>query len=113
MASKHPTYQWQSMKEAQEQVKNGYAVWDWACTGDVDNPDVVVACAGHEPTEEALAAVNYLKKVAPKLNIKFVNILNLMTLSASHPDGLTHAEFDKVFTTDKPIIFNLIPILVV
>ena len=106
VASKHPTYQWQSMKEAQEQVKNGYAVWDWACAGDKDNPDVVVACAGHEPTEEALAAVNYLKKVAPKLNIKFVNILNLMTLSAAHPDGLTHAEFDKVFTTDKPIIFN-------
>ena len=94
------------MKEAKQQVKDGYAVLDWACTGDITNPDVVVACAGHEPTEEALAAVNYIKKLAPKLSIKFINVLNLMKLSVNHPDDLSDKEFDKLFTTDKPIIFN-------
>ena len=108
VASKHPTYQWLNMEEAQQHVKNGISVWDWACCGDKDNPDVIVACAGHEPTEEALASVNYLKKYAPKLNIRFINVLKLMKIApnTSHPDGLTDKEFDELFTTDKPIIFN-------
>lgn len=108
VASKHPTYQWQTMKQAKQQVKDGISVWDWACNGDKDNPDVIVACAGHEPTEEALAAVKFIKMYAPKVNIRFINVLNLMKLASdkNHPDGLTDAEFDKLFTTDKPIIFN-------
>ena len=107
VASKHQTYQWQTMKEAKQQVKKGYAVWDWACVNDKDNPDIVIACAGHAPTQEALACVQLIKKYAPKLNVRFVNILNLMKLApnSEHPDGLLDSEFDELFTKDKPVVF--------
>ncbi len=104
VASKHPTYQWQTLEEAKKQLEKGYAIWDWASSK--GEPDVVIACAGHEATEESLAAVEYLWQYAPKLKIRFVNILNLMSISNHHPDGLTDEEFDSVFTTDKPIFFN-------
>lgn len=107
-ASKHPSYQWTNIKQAQKLVKDGLAVWDWACVNDKDNPDVVIACAGGTPTQEALATVSLIKKYMPKLNVRFINVLNIMKLApnSQHPDGLTDEQFDKLFTTDKPIIFN-------
>ena len=107
-ASKHPSYQWTTMKQAQKIAKDGLAVWDWACNGDKDNPDVVIACAGDTPTQEAVATVGLIKQYLPKLNVRFINVLNLMKLApkSQHPDGLTDEEFDELFTTDKPIIFN-------
>ena len=105
-ASKHPSYQWLNMSEAKELVDKGVAVFDWASAGDTNNPDVVVACAGDTPTKEAIAAVSMAKQYLPNVNIRFVNVLNLLTLSTEHPDGLSDEEFDKIFTKDKPIIFN-------
>jgi xylulose-5-phosphate/fructose-6-phosphate phosphoketolase len=42
------------------------------------------------------------------LKIRFINVVDLFKLqpSTEHPHGLTDADFDSLFTTDKPIIFN-------
>ena len=59
------------------------------------------------PTKEALAAVTILRDNIPDLKIRFVNVVDLMKLESNskHPHGLTDAEYDAIFTKDKPIIF--------
>jgi xylulose-5-phosphate/fructose-6-phosphate phosphoketolase len=39
--------------------------------------------------------------------VRVVNVVDLMKLQpqAEHPHGLNDAEFDELFTTDKPVIF--------
>jgi xylulose-5-phosphate/fructose-6-phosphate phosphoketolase len=48
-----------------------------------------------------------LRQHFPDLRIRFVNVVDLMTLqpTSEHPHGLPDAEFDSMFTIDKPIIF--------
>lgn len=108
VASKHPTYQWLSMEEAKKNVEAGVEEWTWAGMNNRSKPDVVIASAGHTPTEEALAAVWYLKKYLPKLNVKFVNVVDLLKLGndKENPFRLSDAEFDKIFTKDKPVVFT-------
>ena len=66
-----------------------------------------MACCGDVPTLETLAAVDLLRKHLPELKIRVVNVVDLMTLqpASEHPHGLTDADFDALFTTDKPVIF--------
>lgn len=108
VASKHPSYQWLPMNEAVEHCKKGVSVWDWACLGDRNNPDIVIACSGDTPTLEALVCVKILKKYLPKLNVRFINVVDLMKLVSKdrHVHGLSDEEYNELFTTDKPIIFN-------
>src|SRR5699024_2906422 len=65
------------------------------------------ACAGDIPTIEALAAADLLRRHLPELKVRVVNVVDLMRLQddKEHPHGMTHADFDTVFTRDKPIIF--------
>ncbi len=106
VASKHPRWQWLSMEEAIGHCKNGAAEWKWAGTCGKDSPDIVLACAGGTPTLEALATITLIKKYLPKVKVKFINIVDLMKLEKDHPHGLSDKAYDKLFTTDKPIIFN-------
>ena len=57
---------------------------------------------------EALAAAAILRERAPDLKLRFVNVVDLFKLqpASEHPHGSTDREFDSLFTTDKPIIFN-------
>src|SRR5258708_12404360 len=66
-----------------------------------------MACAGDIPTLEAMAAVDLLRQHFPDLRIRFINVVDLMTLqpASEHPHGLPDMEFDSMFTIDKPIIF--------
>jgi len=107
-ASKHPSYQWLSQEEADEHCRMGVGTWDFACKGDKTNPDIVIASAGGTPTLEALAAVKILHAYLPKLNIRYINVVDLMKLVShdKHPHGLTDKEYNALFTEDKPIIFN-------
>mgnify|MGYP003302000194 CR=1 FL=1 len=107
-ASKKPSYQWLNMEQAEKHVKAGLSVWDFACLNNSKNPDVVIACCGDTPTIEAVATVSLIKKYLPKLNVKFVNVVNLMRLypNTVHPEGLSDKEFNEIFTTDKPIVFS-------
>src|SRR6266852_2630340 len=67
-----------------------------------------MASAGDIPTKEALAAVVMLRENFPDLKIRFINVVDLLKLtpSSEHPHGLSDRDFDSLFTTDKPIIFN-------
>jgi xylulose-5-phosphate/fructose-6-phosphate phosphoketolase len=86
----------------------GGGVWSWASNDGGGEPDAVVACAGDVPTQEALAAVEMLRKYIPALKLRFVNVMNLfaMTQKSEHPQGWTDEDFDRIFTRDKPVVFN-------
>jgi len=107
-ASKHPSYQWLNMEQAIEHCTKGIGVWDFACVNDKENPDIVIASAGGTPTLEALASIKILKKYIPDINIRYVNVVDLMKLMSNekHPHGLTDKEYNEIFTTNKPVIFN-------
>ncbi|SMP66753.1 xylulose-5-phosphate/fructose-6-phosphate phosphoketolase [Neorhodopirellula lusitana] len=107
VAGKHPAPQWLPMDEAIEHCKKGIGVWDWAGTEDSGDPDVVMACCGDVPTLETLAAVSIMREHLPELNIRVVNVVDLMRLQpkSEHPHGLTDADFDELFTKDKQVIF--------
>lgn len=106
VASKHPTHQWLSMDEAVEHCTAGLGVWDWASNCKA-NPDIVIACCGHTPTLEALAATTILNDNLPELKIRFINVVDLMKIGTdtNHSHGLPDDEYDKLFTKNKPIFF--------
>jgi xylulose-5-phosphate/fructose-6-phosphate phosphoketolase len=106
VAGKSPQEDWLDLESAELHCARGLGVWNWA-SNDEGDPDVVMACAGDVPTLETLAAVSLLRERLPSLKIRVVNVVDLMRLqpAAEHPHGLPDAEFDALFTTDKPIIF--------
>jgi xylulose-5-phosphate/fructose-6-phosphate phosphoketolase len=107
VAGKQLAPQWLNMEQAIAHCAAGVSVWDWAGNENGASPDVVMACCGDVPTLETLAAVELLRRHLPELKVRVVNVVNLMKLQPSeeHPHGLSHAEFDAIFTLDKPIIF--------
>jgi xylulose-5-phosphate/fructose-6-phosphate phosphoketolase len=107
VAGKQPALQYLNMQSAIQHCTAGIGIWDWASNDQGLEPDVVMACAGDIPTLESLAAVDLLRQHFPDLRIRFINVVDLMTLqpSSEHPHGLPDAEFDSMFTTEKPIIF--------
>ncbi|MFG1813536.1 hypothetical protein ACGFIF_07230 [Kribbella sp. NPDC049174] len=106
VAGKNPQEDWLDLEAAELHCARGLGVWSWA-SNDEGDPDVVLACAGDVPTLETLAAVSLLREHLPSLRIRVVNVVDLMRLqpASEHPHGLTDAEFDALFTEDKPIIF--------
>ena len=107
VAGKQPALQFLDMEQAIEHCTNGIGIWDWASTDLQAEPDVVMACAGDIPTLETLAAVDLLRQHFPDIRIRVVNVVDLMTIqpSSEHPHGLSDADFDSMFTVDKPVIF--------
>lgn len=107
IAGKHPAPQWLPMDAAVQHCAQGIGIWPWASNDGDAEPDAVMACAGDVPTLETLAAVSILRQHLPELKIRVVNVVDLMRLqpSTEHPHGLNDAEFDRLFTKDKPIIF--------
>ena len=107
VASKHPRPQWLSMPEAVKHCTQGIGIWEWASNDQGQDPDIVFACAGETPTLEALAAVSILKSEIPEIKIRFINVVDLFKLQPAneHPHGLEDAEYDMLFTQDKPVVF--------
>jgi xylulose-5-phosphate/fructose-6-phosphate phosphoketolase len=66
-----------------------------------------MASCGDVPTLEVLAAVSLLREHLPSLKVRVVNVVDLMRLKpeSEHPHGLSDAEFEAMFTTEKPVIF--------
>jgi xylulose-5-phosphate/fructose-6-phosphate phosphoketolase len=106
VAGKQPQPAWLDMDTAALHCARGLGIWDWA-GNDGGDPDVVLACAGDVPTLETLAAADLLRRHLPDLRVRVVNVVDLMRLQpeSEHPHGLPEAEFDAIFTTDRPIIF--------
>ena len=107
VAGKNAEPQWLDVDAAILHCAAGIGIWEWASNDDGGAPDVVMACAGDVPTIEVLAAVDLLRQHAPDLRVRVVNVVDLMTLQPreEHPHGLPDADFDALFTTDKPVIF--------
>ncbi len=108
IAGKQPEWQWLDMDAAVRHCAAGASIWHWASNQSPDKePDVVMACAGDVPTLEALAAVMLLREYVPDIQIRVVNVVDLMVLQpqSEHSHGLQDHEFDALFTQDKPVVF--------
>jgi xylulose-5-phosphate/fructose-6-phosphate phosphoketolase len=108
VADKQKHLQFTTIDEAVELCTQGVGIWKRASTDTGRDPDVVLASCGDVVTMEALAAAAILREHQPDLKLRFVNVVDLFKLQSAseHPHGSTEAEFDEIFTTDKPIIFN-------
>jgi xylulose-5-phosphate/fructose-6-phosphate phosphoketolase len=108
VADKQKHLQFTTMDEAVIHCAKGLGIWRRASTDEGEEPDVVLAACGDVATMEALAAAAILREGAPDLKLRFVNVVDLFKLQPAslHPHGSTEREFDSLFTTDKPIIFN-------
>jgi len=51
--------------------------------------------------------VAILRERLPALKVRFVNVVDLMRLQpdSEHPHGMPDAQFDALFTTDRPVVF--------
>jgi xylulose-5-phosphate/fructose-6-phosphate phosphoketolase len=107
IAGKQPQIQWLDMDAAVKHCSAGLGIWEWAGNDRGGEPDVVMACCGDIPTLETLAAVEILRENFPELKVRVVNVVDLMTLQpqSEHPHGLSNADFDALFTADRPVIF--------
>jgi xylulose-5-phosphate/fructose-6-phosphate phosphoketolase len=107
VAGKQPALDYLTMDEAIAHCARGLGIWEWAGTEEFGEPDVVLACAGDVPTLETVAAAAILRERLPDLKVRVVNVVDLMRLQdeRAHPHGLSDAEFDALFTVDRPVIF--------
>jgi xylulose-5-phosphate/fructose-6-phosphate phosphoketolase len=107
VAGKQPQYDWLSVEDAMVHCTRGVGVWDFASNDAGSVPDVVMACCGDVPTLETMAAVDLLRRHLPDLRVRVVNVVDLMRLQpeSEHPHGIPDAEFDAIFTVDRPVVF--------
>jgi xylulose-5-phosphate/fructose-6-phosphate phosphoketolase len=107
VAGKNEQPQWLGIDDAIAHCAAGIGAWEWAGNTQGGEPDLVMGCAGDVPTIEALAAVELLRRLAPELRVRVVNVVDLMTLQpdTEHPHGLPDRDFDALFTKNKPVIF--------
>jgi xylulose-5-phosphate/fructose-6-phosphate phosphoketolase len=112
VSDKQKHLQYLSLDMARRHVAKGIGLWSWASNdhhgSDPDEPDVVMACAGDVPTREMLAAVEILRREIPHLRVRVLNVVKLFALTdpGEHPHGLSDRDFDSLFTTNRPVIFN-------
>jgi len=104
---KQPQLQWLDMAAAREHCSRGASVWEWAGHGDDGSPDVVLACAGDIPTLETMAAAWWLRKNAPGVRVRVVNVVDFMALASpsEHPHGMSDRRFVELFTEDAHVVF--------
>ena len=108
VADKKEHLQFLDMEAAIAHCTKGISIWSKASNDQGVEPDVVIASCGDVPTTEALAATALLRKHLPEAKIRFVNVVDLFRLvpHTEHPHGMTDREFEAIFTSDKPVIFN-------
>ncbi|HEX3183804.1 MAG TPA: phosphoketolase family protein [Pyrinomonadaceae bacterium] len=108
VSDKQKHLQYLDIENAITHCTKGISIWAQASNDRGVEPDVVMACAGDIPTQEALAATALLRTEFPELKIRFVNVVDLFKLQSEreHPHGLSDRDFDSLFTINKPVIFN-------
>ncbi|HQZ15353.1 MAG TPA: phosphoketolase family protein [Vicinamibacteria bacterium] len=108
VADKQKHMQFTTIDEAMVHCAKGIGIWRRASNDEGVEPDLVMASCGDVPTVEALAATAILRERLPELKVRFINVVDLYKMQplSEHPHGLTDREFDSLFTTDKPVIFN-------
>jgi len=108
VGSKQPTPVWLNPEDANNHCIAGASIWKFASTDEGQNPDVVLVGIGVEVTFEVIAAAALLRKEAPDLRVRVVNVTDLMILGPerSHPHSLTDSSFVNLFTADRHVLFN-------
>lgn len=106
VAGKTPTPNWLGPEQAALHCARSAGIWEWAGNRG-DEPNVVLGCAGDAPTVEILAAAALLREHLPELRVRVVNVVDLLRLQPEilHPHGMNDADFDDLFTVDRPVIF--------
>ncbi|MFI6026858.1 phosphoketolase family protein [Amycolatopsis magusensis] len=99
---------WLGLDEARAHCQAGAGVWSWASTDGGERTDVVLACAGTTPTTEVLAAAWLLRRSAPDLRVRVVNVVDLLALAPRdrHSHGMSDEEFATCFGEDVPVVFG-------
>lgn len=112
VVDKQPHLQYLTLEEADEHCAAGASVWGWAGTeervpGVPDEPDIVLAAAGDVPTQEILAAAELLRVWVPHLQVRVVNVVDLMALlpESVHPHGFPEEKFVGLFTAGTDVVF--------
>jgi xylulose-5-phosphate/fructose-6-phosphate phosphoketolase len=108
VSDKQVHLQYLDMDAAIAHCTKGIGIWSWASNDEGTEPDIVMASCGDVPTMESLAATALLRQLLPDIKVRFVNVVDLHKLvpHTEHPHGLTHREFEALFTPDKPVVFN-------
>lgn len=116
VSDKQVHLQYLNMEDAVAHCSRGIGVWEWASNDKGEEPDVVIASCGDVVTQEALAAVSYLRELLPEVKVRFVNVVDLFKLipNGYHPHGLTEGEYESIFTSNRPVVmaFHSYPWLV-
>ena len=94
---------WLTQEESKNEIKDGLSIWKFASD---ENPDVVFCGCGQYLVKEALAGLKLLKTELPEVKARFVNIVELSPNTVGHSKKITEENFEKYFTSDKPVIFN-------
>jgi len=104
VAGKSMEPEWLTPAEAKTTVDRGLMTWDFASDPD---PDIVLCAIGDYLIFETMAALDIIKKSAPEIKIRFVNITELSAIGIGNTEcNITFYDFNKYFTEDKPVIFN-------
>ncbi len=106
---KQPQLQWLGIDAAREHCARGASVWTWAGNEvEGEDPDVVLACAGDTPTLEVIAAASWLRRHAPALRVRVVNVVDLLGLFSpkEHPHGMSENRFVELFTKETHVVFS-------
>jgi xylulose-5-phosphate/fructose-6-phosphate phosphoketolase len=108
VADKQLHLQYLDMDAAVVHCTKGAGIWDWASNDQGNEPDVVMASCGDVPTMESLAATALLRQHLPDIKVRFVNVVDLFKLvpHQEHPHGMTDRDFESLFTSTKPVVFN-------
>ena len=108
VAGKQPALNYLSIDDAILHCTRGIGIWEWASSDGDAEPDVVLACAGDIPTLETLAAAALLARADSgsarsrgQRRRPDAPAARLPSIRTASPI----AEFDGLFTTDKPIVF--------
>ena len=104
-ASKQPRPQWFGEVDAKRLVNRGIGIIDFA-SNEHGDADIVLAFSGDTAMMEVLGTVDILRRSIRNLKIRVVCVLDVTVLSRDFPTGLSDADYNEIFTTDKPIIYN-------
>lgn len=104
VAGKQEQKLWRNFDQAQTDVAKGATIWSELSD---DNPDLILAAAGDYMLSEAVRAQQLIKQELPDVRVRFVYVSSLTCGAIGHHDHqLDQAEFEQIFTADRPIIFN-------
>jgi xylulose-5-phosphate/fructose-6-phosphate phosphoketolase len=105
VASKKPMPQWLDSIEAETQCAAGASHWEWA-GHDPEHADIVLAAAGDVPTRETVAAAWWLRRIAPDLRVRVVNVIDLFALQAPSDEwhSIDEQRFAALFGTDTHVV---------